>query len=118
MFRALLFNILILLVLGGVCIASESTLLDNYGKEKPKSFLPDNKLNDGKQLNTFSLRTDMQFRGEQVIKETKTYNFININSTPISYQKGRNNYVLPYSKNVILSKITFNPGVNSRPDPR
>lgn len=111
MYKAFLFNILLLLVLGGSVYASETIVAEMYGKEKPKSFLLESNLKTEKQLNSFSLRSDMQFRGEEVIKSTSNYNYISLN-TSVTYQKGRNNYVLPYRKSVILNRITFNPNSN------
>ncbi|MBK7100114.1 MAG: hypothetical protein IPH58_19760 [Sphingobacteriales bacterium] len=112
MFKTFLFNMLILLGLGGVSYASDRVSSDLFGKEKPKSYFQDNELKNEKQLNSFSLRSDMQFRGKEVIKSQADYNYLNLN-TSITYQKGNNNYVLPYRKNVILNRITFNPNANS-----
>ncbi|WP_460767416.1 hypothetical protein [Niabella terrae] len=81
--------------------------LGKDGKEKPKSgFSLDNK--QEKHLTSFSLRSNMSFKGENLIQAAPATNYVNFN-TSISYQKGQNSYLMPYKKKVILRKVTFNP---------
>jgi hypothetical protein len=110
MLKSIIFNTLFLLVLGGVSYASGDVNEGEFGKEKPKNLILENA--PVKEIKTFSLRSGLQFRGEQVINQKPDYNYINLN-TSITYQKGQNSFVLPYKKTV-LSRITFNPNIGLR----
>lgn len=61
---------------------------------------------------TFSLKSGYNFRGSQVFKIEKD-EFIRLN-TVATYQKGNTTYILPLKKKVLLEKVNFNPGNNTR----
>ncbi|MGJ7033587.1 hypothetical protein [Niabella hirudinis] len=116
MLKTFLLTVLFVLAVGGVSFATENTATDaDHGKDKPKNgyVAAENKFE--KQLSSFSLRSDYQFRGDRVLTNTSTTNnnYINLN-TSISYQKGANTYVVPYKKKVILNRFTFNPNESLR----
>lgn len=107
MLKAIFFNLLFIFSLSAVASAEGEGTADDFGKEKPKNFSLDNK--SGKHLHSFSLRSGMYFKGENLINvesaSSKTYSTLNI----ISFQKGQNSYLLPYKKKAVLTKLTFNP---------
>jgi hypothetical protein len=106
MFKKILFNILFFTCLSAVSYASDNAISENYGKEKPKAFFLEDRYS--KNLNSFSLRSKMQFKGEKLVSDKANTNYISLN-TSVSYQNGQNRYVMPNRKNVILNRITFNP---------
>ncbi|MCF3111615.1 hypothetical protein LL912_22705 [Niabella sp. CC-SYL272] len=110
MLKTFLLTVLFVLAVGGVSFATENTVTDvDHGKDKPKNgYVAENKFE--KELSSFSLRSEYQYRGDRVLTNTNTTNnnYINLN-TSISYQKGTNIYIVPYKKKVILNRFTFNP---------
>lgn len=107
MLKAIFFNFLFLFSLSAVAFAEGEAIADDFGKEKPKNFSLDNK--SSKQLHSFSLRSGMYFKGENLINTESTANATYSNLNIISFQKGQNTYLLPYKKKAILNKLTFNP---------
>jgi hypothetical protein len=107
MLKAIFFNLLFIFSLSAVAFAEGEAVADDFGKEKPKNFSLDNK--SSKQLHSFSLRSGMYFKGENLINAessaSSSYATLNI----ISFQKGQSSYLLPYKKKAILNKLTFNP---------
>lgn len=108
MLKAIFFNLLFIFSLSAVAFAEGESTADDFGKEKPKNFSLDNK--SSKQLHSFSLRSPMYFKGENLINvespTSSTYPNLNI----VSFQKGQNSsYLLPYKKKAVLNKLTFNP---------
>jgi len=106
MLKAIFFNVLFIFSLSAAAYAEGEGTAENLNKEKPKSFSLDNK--QGTQLHSFSLRSGMYFKGENLIN-TDANKAACLNN--LSFEKGQNNnsYLLPYKKKVILNKITFNP---------
>jgi hypothetical protein len=56
----------------------------------------------------FSLRSDLNYKGNNILNADKSTRFIMMNST-VTYQKGNATYILPLKKKVILDKVNFNP---------
>ncbi len=56
--------------------------------------------------NNFSLKSNYQFRGSQIINENNDESFIMLN-TNITVQKGNTTYIMPLKKKVILKKVKF-----------
>lgn len=113
MTRAFILNMVFLTLFGCASYASENAAVDNYTKEKPSaaSFI---EIGSKKRLQTFSLKTEMRFKGQQVIAtQEKNSVYINMNTT-LTVQKGNNKYVLPYKKKLLLNRITFNPNESIR----
>jgi hypothetical protein len=106
MLKAVFFNLLFIFSLSAVTHAEGEVVADNLSKEKPKSFSLDSK--PGTQLHSFSLRSGMYFKGENLINTevaaSKAYSNNNL-----SFEKSQNSYLLPSKKKAILNKITFNP---------
>ncbi|HMR84919.1 MAG TPA: hypothetical protein PKE30_17355 [Niabella sp.] len=106
MLKAIFFNLLFIFSLSAAAYAEGEVAAENLSKEKPKSFSLDNK--PGAQLHSFSLRSGMYFKGENLINTEaasgKTYSNNNL-----SFEKSQNSYLLPSKKKAILNKITFNP---------
>ncbi|MBZ4188272.1 hypothetical protein [Niabella beijingensis] len=115
MLKTFLLTVLCVLAVGGASFAAENTVTDvDHGKDKPKNgYVAENKFE--KELSSFSLRSDYQYRGDRVLTNTSTTNnnYINLNNT-ISYQKGTNTYFVPYKKKVVLNRFTFNPNESLR----
>ncbi|MFT4095319.1 MAG: hypothetical protein QM640_16950 [Niabella sp.] len=115
MLKVILFNALFILALAATAFAEgEGAAGDDYGKEKPKNkfSLENNRFRKQQQLNSFSLRSGMYFKGENLINSESSTNsgglHMNV-ANNITFQKGQNNYLLPYKKKAVLSKLTFNP---------
>lgn len=106
MLKAIFFNLLFIFSLSASAYAEGEGTADNLSKEKPKAFSLDNK--SGTQLHSFSLRSGMYFKGENLINTeyaaVKAYSNNNL-----SFEKTQNSYLLPSKKKAILNKITFNP---------
>lgn len=110
MLKGILFNTLFFLLLTTAAHAEGEGNTEDFGKEKPKNGFSLDRNN--KELNSFSLRSTMMFKGENVINNLSS-NYINFN-TSITFQKGQNSYLLPYKKKVMLNKVTFNPNESLR----
>ncbi|ANH79927.1 hypothetical protein A8C56_02095 [Niabella ginsenosidivorans] len=114
MLKTFLLSTIFVLVIGGVSYANEDPSVNfDRGKEKSKSaYFSDSRFNG--QLNSFSLRSKYQFRGDKLLtNESSNNNYVNLN-TSISYQKGQNTYIVPYKKKVVLNRFTFNPNETLR----
>ncbi len=107
MLKAIFFNLLFIFSLSAVAFAEGESIADDFGKEKPKNFSLDNK--SSKQLHSFSLRSPMYFKGENLINTESTASATYSNLNIVSFQKGQNSYLLPYKKKAVLNKLTFNP---------
>ena len=106
MLKTILFNVLFIFTLSAVALAEGEGNAESTGKEKPKGFSLNSK--PEKQLHSFSLRSGMYFKGENLIDvEPAKDTYINFNT--VSFQKQQNSYLLPNKKKAILSKLTFNP---------
>lgn len=109
MLKGIFFTFICCLFAGVAAYASSDVeMAINYGKEKPKGISIENKFS--KSLNSFSLRSNMQFRGEKIIDNAETTNnHVNINFV-ILYPKNKTSYTITNSKkNSIISRVTFNP---------
>ncbi|TXI34212.1 MAG: hypothetical protein E6Q58_01820 [Niabella sp.] len=109
MVKALLLNLLFLLSFSAVVYAEGENNTEDPGKDKLKGFMIDNKTIKDKEFYSFSLKSGMYFKGENLIgsEAPQVNNHINFNS--ITFQKGENSYLLPYKKKAVLNKLTFNP---------
>lgn len=107
MLKAIFFNLLFIFSLSAVAFAEGEALADDFGKEKPKNFSLDNK--SSKQLNSFSLRSRMYFKGENLFNAAPAANSNYSSLNIISFSKGQTTDLLPYKKKAILNKLTFNP---------
>jgi len=104
--KVIFFNIWFLLGFAIVSsAASEVSITENFGKDKPKKGISSENSENTK-LNHFSLGSQMSFKGEKVINNNT--NYFNFN-TSITYQKGQNSYIVPFKKKVVINRITFNP---------
>lgn len=109
MLKALFFNVLFIFSFSAIAFAEGEVSTDDFGKEKPKGYTIGK---SDKQNYSFSLRSGMYFKGENLIeaKSAGINNTANLNiGNTITFQKGQNSYILPYKKKAILNKLTFNP---------
>lgn len=107
MFKTLLVTSLFTLFIGVNSYAAEDVATVDYGKEKPKGFGFESDFNKG--VNSFSLRSNRQYRGENVINNTlNTVNYLSTN-TVIAAAKSQNSNVITLKKGLIIGNITFNP---------
>ncbi|WP_346237085.1 hypothetical protein ABDK00_012395 [Niabella insulamsoli] len=105
MIKAIFLNLLFIFSCSAA-FAGEEVVENDLGKEKPKNgFSLDQK--SAKQVHSFSLRSGMYFKGENIInvesRATSDYDF------SINLQKSQSSYLLPYKKKALLNKLTFNP---------
>lgn len=84
------------LALGSFAAFSSS----NLGREKPRKKLLSNPTSVAP--GSFSLSSGYKFRGNQVITNFSTRQYINLN-TVVTFQQGRNTYVLPVKKKVSIN---------------
>ena len=105
MVKTIVFNILFIFTFSAIAFAKGDGVADDLNKEKPKGYTLTNKTE--KQFSSFSLRSGMYFKGENVINSEPEYssNYFNFNNVINS----NTNYVPAYKKKAILSKLTFNP---------
>lgn len=90
-------------VLVTASLAAFATLGDG-GKKGEKSSLS-NRFSSS----TFSLRTNYNYRGNNVLTTADPNRFITVN-TVITYKRGNATYIMPLKKKVmLLDKINFNP---------
>ncbi len=106
--KAIFFNILFIFSLSAMAWAEGEVVANDLGKEKPKSsYILDSK--SGKDVRSFSLRSGINFKGENLINTAPSTNssylqFLNNDN----YMKEQN-YLQPSKRKAILSKLTFNP---------
>ena len=81
---------------------SAFAILGDKGKtpKTNRSFLSNQNLN----VNTtsFSLKSNYNFRGSQIINPAATTEYINLN-TVVTYQKGNTTYVVPLKKKIFIT---------------
>src|SRR5215470_13071823 len=81
---------------------SAFAILGDKGKtpKTNRSFLSNQNIN----VNTtsFSLKSNYNFRGSQIISPATTSEYINLN-TVVTYQKGNTTYVVPLKKKIFIS---------------
>lgn len=108
MVKALFFNMLFIFSLSAIAFAEGEVNINELGKEKPRGYAPDNK--SGREVRSFSLRSGMYFKGENLINAAPASNssYFHFLDTD-NYPKEQNNYLLPSKKKAILNKLTFNP---------
>jgi hypothetical protein len=87
-------------------MASNNVIAENLGEEKPKKTFVAEDNNTNAKLKSFSLGSQMKFKGEKLIDNKSDYISFN---TSITYQKGQKSYIVPFKKTVIVNSITFNP---------
>ena len=86
-------------------VVAFATLGDGGGK-KNKSLLIVSKSTDYSYKN-FSLRSNFNYRGNNIFSYPERNKFIMLNTT-ITYQKGNSAYILPMKKKVFLDKVKIN----------
>lgn len=106
--KIIFFNLLILFSFTGVLHAEGEGIADNFNKEKPKNFSLDKKISVN-QFNSFSLRSGMYFKGENVINTESNTEKGYSNFNVVTFQKSLNSFLTPAKKKAVLNKITFNP---------
>ncbi|MEI6946044.1 hypothetical protein V9K67_02505 [Paraflavisolibacter sp. H34] len=88
-------------------LASFATLGDGGKKAENKTcFFP--KTYTSTNSKHFSLKTQFNYRGNQILSNTSSERFIMLN-TVVTYQKGNTTYILPMKKKVLLDRVKFNP---------
>lgn len=107
LFRLLTRKAVTLVLIGISAYAAFATLGDGKSKGKKRSLL-NNKtvVTPGK----FSLKSGYQYRGSQVINQSKNNNSITLNSV-VTYQKGRMTYIVPLKTTVLTQKIKLGVGI-------
>ena len=73
------------------------------GSEKGKSLTTAKKVYSN---TNFSLKSNYQYRGSQILNEHNEESFIMLN-TNITLQKGNTTYIMPLKKKVIFEKVKF-----------
>ena len=76
------------------------------GGKKNKSLLVVSK-STAYSYKNFSLRSNFNYRGNNIFRYPERNKFIMLNTT-ITYQKGNSAYILPMKKKVFLDKVKFN----------
>src|SRR5688500_3320927 len=106
LFRLLTRKAVTLILIGISAYAAYATFGDGKSKSKKKSLLNKTVVTPGK----FSLRSGYQYRGSQLINQSKSTNTITLNSI-VTYQKGRMTYILPLKTTVLTQKIKLGVGI-------
>jgi hypothetical protein len=106
LFRFLTRKAVTLTLIGLSAFAAYATLGDGKSKGKKKSLLNKTVVTPGK----FSLRSGYQYRGSQVINQTRSNNTITLN-TVVTYQKGRMTYIVPLKTTVLTQKVKLGVGI-------
>lgn len=108
MIKITLLNILFIFTLSAVAFAEGDGVSDDLGKDKPKGY--STFIKSEKQISSFSLRSGLYFKGENVINSEPTvYTNKYFDFNNVTTQKESLNNIPVSKKNAILSKITFNP---------
>jgi hypothetical protein len=103
-FKYLLKRKLATVVLISASVVTFAALGDDGGKKNLKSPSVADKLGS----KTFSLRSNYNYRGDNLLTFRQSSRFIVLN-TVVTYQKGNATYILPLKKKVLLDKVVFNP---------
>jgi len=107
MLKAIFFNVLFFFSLSAVAFAEGDSSAEERGKEKPKNFSLDNK--GEKQAQSFTLKSGMYFKGENLINAEPGFNHNYTTTLNMISFKEHPGYLLPSKKKAILNKLTFNP---------
>jgi hypothetical protein len=87
-----------------VCAISAFAVLGDKGKNSKTRSLLSNEtyaITPG----NFSLKSNYNFRGSQIINTTKSDQYINLN-TVVTYQKGNATYIVPLKKRIYITTTT------------
>ncbi len=110
MIKTIILNAFFILSVSMMAFAGvEANSVEDFGKEKPKGFSLENRTI--KQHHSFSLRSGICFKGENLINSNPASDngCVNYGGT-FSIQNPSNGLQLPQQKKTaILSKLTFNP---------
>jgi len=88
------------IMLLAVSAVSAFAILGDKGKTpKNRSFLSNQNYNTS---GNFSLKSNYNFRGSQVINPVKSAQYINLN-TVLTYQKGNTTYIVPLKKKIFIT---------------
>lgn len=82
---------------------SAFAILGDKGKNPKNRFLSNQ--NTSTISGIFSLRSNYNFRGNQVINPVRSTEYINLN-TVLTYQKGNTTYIVPLKKKIFITTGT------------
>ena len=89
------------IILLAVCAVSSFAVLGDKGKTPRSSTLLSNK-NFTVVRGNFSLKSNYNFRGSQVISQSQKNEYISLN-TVVTYQKGNTTYIVPIKKKILIT---------------
>jgi hypothetical protein len=93
--------VVVLLVGSAVCsFAIKPILGDDRGKNANRSLLQNNQTSIPSH---FTLKSDYNYRGRQIMNDNKQRAYINLNTT-VTYQKGKTTYIVPLKKKVYINQ--------------
>lgn len=87
-------------LLAASAISSFAILGDKGRSPKSRSFLTSQ--HSVVVLGCFSLKSNYNFRGSQILNPANTSEYIDLNTT-ITYQKGKTTYILPLKKKIFVT---------------
>lgn len=93
----------LVVLLAGSAVGSfaiKPILGDDRGKNANRSLLKNNQTSIPSR---FTIKSDYNFRGRQIMTDTKQQAYINLNTT-ITYQKGNTTYIIPLKKKVYINQ--------------
>lgn len=105
LFRLFTRKAVTLMLIGISAYAAFATLGDGKSKGKKRSLL-NRTVTPGK----VSLKSGYQYRGSQVINQSRTNNTITLNSV-VTYQKGNMTYIVPLKTTVMTQKVKLGVGI-------
>jgi hypothetical protein len=93
--------LVVLLAGSAVCsFAIKPIVGDDRGKNASRSLL---KNNQSSIPSRFTIKSDYNFRGRQIMTDTRQQAYINLNTT-VTYQKGNTTYIIPLKKKVYINQ--------------
>ncbi len=95
-----------LLLIAASTFVAFASLGDGKTKDKDKKNILLSPKKSFTSIKDFTLKSNYQFRGSQIINEQNDEPFIMLN-TNITVQKGNTTYIMPLKKKVILEKVKF-----------
>lgn len=95
-------RIAVVVLLAASAVSAFAILGDKGRTPKNRSFLSNQNL---MVPGNFSLRSNYNFRGSQVLNFTKSSEYINLN-TVLTYQKGNTTYIVPLKKKIFINNGT------------
>lgn len=90
-----------LLAGSAVCsFAIKPILGDGHDKNSNRSLLQNNQ---SSVPSRFTLKSNYNYRGKQIMSDNKQQAYINVNTT-VTYQKGKTTYIVPLKKKVYINQ--------------